>query len=681
MTGSSKERTNQAPQSGPVEPQLGYRADIDGLRAVAIISVLVFHAFPDVLPGGFVGVDIFFVISGYLITRIIHRAQLRGSFSLQIFYIHRVRRILPALIVVIAACLLAGKYVLLSEEFRSLGAHTFAGSVYLSNLLLITESGYFDVASSNKPLLHLWSLSVEEQFYLLWPLLIILAVKWGISVQRLILTLLITSFVFNVLSIDTWPTGTFYSPFARAWELLSGSGLAVLELNRSRCRDARNGNLLASVGLALITWSLIAGSKGMPMPGWWAVLPTAGAACLIAAGDEAWLNQRILKNRILVFVGLISYPLYLWHWPLLSFAQIVEGQQPDVLIRLTLIAIGGLLAWLTYWLIEKPIRHLSSWRMAASLIAALSMTGLLGAVVYLNAGFPKEGALKSASDARFEEEQKWNTGAWSTQNQCPESFDRNSYFYCVINDPQKPPTALLVGDSNANHFYPGLSSLYARHHENLLNLGKAACPPLFGIRVVMVRGDLHCTKPIEEALQYAMDQPSVKTVILSMLDVGYAIGRKSVIKTDENFFKLSQIGSPDADSHLTVMEHALRETFSRLTARNKQVILMLGIPMLDFDPARCVDMRPWRITSSQLKDPCAMPQQQVDALSEPYRSMVHRVAQDYPLVKLIDAAKELCDGTYCWAMKDGRMLYRDREHLSVYGSSYLTDKLSAQFLP
>lgn len=662
-------------------PSLKYRPDIDGLRALAIISVIVFHSFPSVLPSGFVGVDIFFVISGYLITRIIYESQLNGVFSLQSFFIHRARRILPALILVVATSLLVGRFVLLSEEFKSLGKHVVAGATYTSNLLLITESGYFDFASDSKPLLHLWSLGVEEQFYVIWPVLMLLAWRKRLSTQNLTVTLLFISFVFNVMTIDLWPIATFYSPLSRVWELLIGAVLAVVKLKGRRIERTASNNLLGWSGFILLTWSLIETSAGIPMPGWWALFPTTGAACLIAAGPDSWVNQRILTNRVLVSVGLISYPLYLWHWPLLTFARIVEGQQPSEVIRLIVVILSGALAWTTYLLVEKPIRRLNGLPMAMTLVATLSFVGLLGYAVYTHSGFPKEGLLKSESAARFTNDNGWRDGGWNFQPQCPELIGREFHFYCIVHDLLRPPTALLVGDSNANQFYPGLSNLYARQQENLLNLGQAGCPPLFGVDVVMKEGDLHCKVVAEKALQYAIDQPAVKTVILSMLGVGYSIGRRSVQETSTNFVKLSKVGRPDLDSNLAVLESAMRDTFSRLTATRKKVIFVISAPMLDFEPSSCVDVRPWRITPTRLKEPCAISQAQVDVLSQPYRSMVFKVGKDYPSVEIIDVPKELCDGTYCWAIKEGHLIYRDTEHLSIYGSRYVADRLSAFILP
>ena len=208
--------------------QRNYRADIDGLRALAILLVIIFHAFPKFLRGGFIGVDIFFVISGYLITGIIINGQNQGNFSLLQFYSRRIKRIFPALIIVLIFCLIAGWFGLLANEYEILGKHIAAGSVYISNFALKNEAGYFDTQAEYKPLLHLWSLSIEEQFYLVFPLLLMVTIRFNIKPIYIILLCLIASLLFNIIQIDNNPTAVFFYPSSRAWELLIGSFVACI---------------------------------------------------------------------------------------------------------------------------------------------------------------------------------------------------------------------------------------------------------------------------------------------------------------------------------------------------------------------------------------------------------------------------------------------------------------------
>ena len=293
-----------------------YRPDIDGLRALAVMAVIIFHTFPKLLPGGFVGVDIFFVISGYLITQIILSDLGSGKFSAASFYARRIRRIFPALIVVLIATFALGWYYLLPAELVSLGKNILASALFSANLMLLSEVGYFDVAAHLKPLLHLWSLGIEEQFYLVWPwLLWALPRTWLTPAMVLAIA---ASFALDVSMVEHHPSETFYLPFTRAWELLAGAVLVRFP----RAKNANN-ELIAFAGIVAIEGSFFLLDARSVFPGWAAVLPVGGTMLLLQS-EASLVNRFALANRLAVGVGLISYPLYLWHWPLLVFAEIFK---------------------------------------------------------------------------------------------------------------------------------------------------------------------------------------------------------------------------------------------------------------------------------------------------------------------------------------------------------------------
>jgi peptidoglycan/LPS O-acetylase OafA/YrhL len=377
----------------PVPPPLlthpTYRADIDGLRALAVLSVVIFHAFPTRLAGGFIGVDIFFVISGFLISTIIFGNLRSGSFSYLTFYQRRIRRIFPALVVVLLACLGLGWFGLLAGEYQQVGRHTLGGIGFISNLMLWSEAGYdyFNTASESKPLLHLWSLAIEEQFYIIWPLLLVLLWKRGWNFVGVACSIALVSFCFNVLSFPEHAQAAFYSPLSRFWELIVG-GLLAHALMHKAGSMVRYANAQSALGMALIIAGLVFVNSERAFPGWWALLPTTGAALLISAGPLAWLNRTVLSNPVAVWFGKISYPLYLWHWPLLSLAMLWNNEETPagpVRLGLVLLAIG--LAWLTYKFIELPIR-VGNNRSTPQLIGAFCLVGLLATpVIFLN-GFP-----------------------------------------------------------------------------------------------------------------------------------------------------------------------------------------------------------------------------------------------------------------------------------------------------
>ncbi len=283
--------------------------------------VLNFHAFPEAAPGGFVGVDVFFVISGFLITGIIARELDQKRFSLLGFYVRRIRRIFPALIVVLAATLVLGWLWLLPSAYAQLGSDAFFSAAFLANIALLLQSGYFDIESARKPLLHLWSLGIEEQFYLAWPLLLMLAARLRLSIVAMASVLCVASFVLNVALIGTHPVASFYLPFTRAFELLAGAVLAR-GWDRIDQGDAAS-NRRAWIGMALIAVSAAILDPHRAFPGWWALLPVGGTALLLSA-PKAWPSRAVLASPPLVWIGLISYPLYLWHWPLLVFSGAIK---------------------------------------------------------------------------------------------------------------------------------------------------------------------------------------------------------------------------------------------------------------------------------------------------------------------------------------------------------------------
>jgi len=377
---SSAERVESAPA-----PR--HRPDIDGLRAIAILSVLGFHAFSSVFPGGFVGVDIFFVISGYLISGILLRGLEGNRFQISTFYARRIKRIFPALALVLLATGIAGWYLLLADEFRALAKETAAGAGFVANITYWKETGYFDQANALKPLLHLWSLGVEEQFYLVWPLL--LAITWKRRMNPLAVTsaLLLVSFILNVARVRNHEAATFYLITFRFWELALGGTYACWEVRRAHRSDVPPqrsftkdvpavSNTLAACGLFALLVSIVLLHSTLLWPGWWAVPPTAGSLMLIAAGPNAWVNRNVLAARPMVFVGLISYPLYLWHWPLLSFSRIVNTEATTALMNSLLLLLAGLLAWLTYKFVERPVRlQVALGRWAWPLLAVVAALG------------------------------------------------------------------------------------------------------------------------------------------------------------------------------------------------------------------------------------------------------------------------------------------------------------------
>lgn len=365
-----------------------YRPDIDGLRAFAVLAVLFYHAFPAALPGGFVGVDVFFVISGFLITSILIHDMSEHRFSFASFYGRRARRIFPALVVCLATILVYGFIALTPSELAQLGKHVFFGAGFLSNIALWSEAGYFDTAAVYKPLLHLWSLGVEEQFYILWPVLLWLAFWIKANIPRLLAILSIVSFGMNVALSLTSVSDDFYLPVSRFWELLAGGALA---LSGRIIHPAHIRSWASFAGTAALLASVALFTSGLRFPGWFALLPVAGTAAMIFAGPDAPMNRSVFASRAFVAVGLISYPLYIWHWPLISYAYIIRlGKPPTPLMGAAIIAASFVLAWLTYRFVECPVRFgVAQHRNTKITVSFLALIGACGAIVWAAHGFPQ----------------------------------------------------------------------------------------------------------------------------------------------------------------------------------------------------------------------------------------------------------------------------------------------------
>lgn len=654
---------------------LNYRPDIDGLRAVAVLFVLIFHGFPNFIKGGFVGVDIFFVISGYLITSIILKSQARGDFSLIEFYSRRIKRIFPALIVMLIFCLVFGWFSLLADEYQALGKHIAAGALYISNFVLQSEAGYFDIDSDYKPLLHLWSLGIEEQFYLVFPLLLMVFSRAKWNPIFLISGGLIASFLLNIFFIDQNPTSVFFHPQSRVWELLIGSLIAYVNLFKRAKFDVFlnkfnfSANVLAWLSLALILCAWIGLNKEkITFPNGWALLPTLGAAGLILAGEKAWFNRQFLANKYVVWLGLISYPLYLWHWVLLALMRTVEMERPSANLRILALLMSVVFAWLTYYFVEKRLRFLDNRVIVIGLIMSLSLIGFIGFHIYQKEGYPN----------RIHYQQVWNEGEpnpkmwlkkWIVQKACAEKFGIDEAGFCMMSDATKIPTVFLIGDSHANHLYPGLQA-YLFKDENLLQLGLSACPATFDIP----KGK--CSKVTNAALELAISMPSVHTVILHSIE----LENFDLINEKKSKNPLSEMLSNEtrvADT-TTFFQQAERKTLQRLLDANKSVIFVLDIPRLGFHPSSCVK-RPWKISGQMERIPCAVPLAEWQANHENYRKVLFEILKDFPQITIWDSAGAFCDEKYCWAVKDNKMLYRDENHLNEVGSLYLGKYLNEKY--
>ena len=623
-----------------------YRPDIDGLRAIAVLSVIGFHASPDWFPGGYVGVDIFFVISGFLITSIIGRQLQQGNFSFLDFYARRSKRIFPALIIVLAAVFAYGWLFLLPDEFERLGKHIAAGAGFVSNFVFWGESGYFDKAAETKPLLHLWSLGIEEQFYLMWPPLLVWAWrrKWdGLNVSIAIVTV---SFALNVILVSLWQlSGTYYLPPARVWELLLGSGLAWAHLFRrdelnqlktrlcgavARALPVSPENLQATSGLLLIVVAVAALDKTTLFPGWWALLPTLGALLLISAGPTAWINRRLLSSGLFVFVGLISYPLYLWHWPVLSYAQIMTSAAPSAGVRLGAVATAILLAWLTYRIIEKPIRF-QPHPVALGLATALTAVGVLGIAAFSGRW--------SARSERYAVEAivKASTSDWEYPGPGLKVMHTDYGYHFERGGGSHK--ALFVGDSHMEQYYARIDRILTEQADTargVVFVTRRSCLPIHHIDG-FTRSN--CDGLLEQAFSLAQ-RPDVDTIV-----IGAAWNRYDVFQSSERDRALQDLSATIND-------------YRRI---GRRVYLILPVPRGEaFDPSVLVKR-------SLLDFGFVIQEQveraQVDANVAPIAARLESIAHATGAT-VLDPVPVVCKERYCPTLADdGMPVYTDNNHL------------------
>jgi len=581
-----------------------YRPDIDGLRAVAVLAVVAYHAWPRALGGGFVGVDVFFVISGFLITRIL----LAPDFSFASFYARRVRRIFPALLIVLAATAAIGATFLPPDNLRNLLVHTIGGGLFVANIVSYHDVGYFNGVAELKPLVHLWSLGVEEQFYLLWPVLVWLAVRKKVLAPAIAIVAVASLALFLWWS-ERDPRAAFYLSPARFWELLAGAML-VRTAVPERWRGAA-----AATGLALIAASAVLLSAETELPGMLMLVPVAGA-CLVVASPGAHRAGRLLASRAAVAIGLISYPLYLWHWPLLSLLRNFDRAPSTAAICAT-VALAFVLATLTWRTVERPLVALRLRPLAATLAAA--MLAGVGLAAAAREAMPAESneIANAACTARY-------------------PFRPDGLWFCRLSK-DTAPTVLLLGDSHANHLYDGVAEVFP--NDAVLAIG--ACMPTVGL-VYPGRadgGDACVNERFAVQSEYlqrrAIEKAPLRWVVLSAMWRSFdAEGREIDSWTGAPTSTFGPVTGSALDAYVAGIERQL----DRL-GNDVAVTIVLDTPRRGL----AVDVQRRR--------------------QAPFRQRIVALAQRRANVQVLDPMTTLCGDTWCaW----NRL--RDANHLSHAGS-------------
>ena len=618
------------PEDKKTPPSVLYRPDIDGIRAISVLAVMLYHAEFQVFSGGFIGVDVFFVISGYLITQMVLGDFEKGSFSLSHYYERRVRRILPALLVMLAATVPLAYVFLSADPLADYSAALLGATWFSSNFVFWSEAGYFDRASEFKPLLHTWSLGVEEQFYLFFPAFfwVLYKFKWLIPGLSAVVVISFLMAQFGLSRDAEWP---FYMLVSRAWELGLGAMLAVV-LAHSRLSDVRVTGLLAELlvlsGLLAVIVPVLMFSELTATPGPLLLVPTLGACLLIWLTPATSYVRRLLSLKWLVGLGLISYSLYLWHQPVLVFGRIIIGEALGFEWRIAMLLGTFPLAILSWRYIERPFRNPGQivTRHLIFLVCAMMMITTVSAVMLHHfasthektstgvAGDIGHGRYYEVVDQRFDrceaEYLQYRIELWENVPRCHKSKRAGA------------PGIAFYGDSHAEQLFVGAEALLSQASIYLIRGGI----PFLG------------NDRFKGPLRYLEEQKGINVVVFS----AYWLEKIQILGGDQ-------------------FSEQLFNTVKWMVGRGFKVVLMMDAPDFGFDPALCV----YETTLNDAR--CDISLEQHNGDQAIYRALFVAIAK-HPNVELVDVSEAICNKDTCSMLSEGRLLYRDNDHLNLIGS-------------
>jgi peptidoglycan/LPS O-acetylase OafA/YrhL len=627
--------------------KMNYRREIDGLRALAVLPVLFFHAGFQIFSGGFVGVDVFFVISGYLITTLILADLEKGTFSIIHFYERRARRILPALFFVMFVCLPFAWMWLLPHELRSFSQSLVAVSLFASNILFWLTSGYFETAAELKPLLHTWSLAVEEQYYVFFPLFLMAAWRFG---ERFFLALLVAVFVLSLAAAE-WgsvanPTATFFLLPTRGWELLVGAFVAIyFSRKQGVAPSKRLCELGASVGLTLLVYSVFSFDSQTPFPSLYALIPTIGSALIILFASNNTFVGRLLGSKVFVGVGLISYSAYLWHQPMLAFARHRQTEEMGPAFALAIVLSALLMAYFSWRFVEAPFRNKMTFSRAQ--IFKMGVAGTVffigvGAAGHLSGGFSGRFNFVDAYEGDIGQETFFKFLAKKHFDCTPEAIAEEAirweeFLRCKQSKSTVDVEVALIGDSHIEHIFLGLADHLP--NKNIVYYQRGSYPflsnPVFG-----------------KIFTHVLRSDSINTVLLT----AHWVQRADEMPRD------------------TTLEQELLQTINALVSAGKKVYLLSSVPEFPFPPERCkflVEGFDKTICDTSKSDIVEQEQQYIDSMKN--------VSSQIPGVHFLRISDLLCGEATCSMVKNGVLMYRDYQHLNILGSMYVGAEIVKNF--
>ncbi len=652
------------PAADRPEHASGYRADIDGLRALAVLAVIAFHAKIAGFEGGYVGVDVFFVISGFLITSILRREIGNGTYSLLRFYERRIRRILPALLLMCAVTLGVAALFFIPRDYKDLAQSAGATAGFVSNLYFWRKAGYFDQAAEWKPLVHTWSLGVEEQYYILWPLILVVlcrlsprAMRWSIA------ALAAASLAIAAVLVEEEPRAAFYLLPARMWELLAGAALA---LGLLPAPGAGGRGVLGVGGLVAILAAILLFDAKTPFPGIAALLPCLGAMAIVAAGSGGTsAATRFLALRGLAALGRVSYSLYLWHWPMLVLPQYYLLRALTPMETAGLLAASYAVALISYRFIETPFRRGLKMRrpaLFAGALAAMAVIVGVGVAGWRANGFP------GRFDARVS---AYATAATDT-NPLQRICDRRSPGQvtaggaCRIGQPEAAPSFAVFGDSFGDALLPGLDRAGRDTGKAGYGFTYSGCYPLVG----HVQ-EAECGPYTDAVLAFLMAHPEIRTVfVVSRWTSALWSTRFGAYAQDELWLADGQSSEKSQAENARVVERSLGRFLSALADR--RVVAVAYVPEQRVDVPRDLALRAWRGLDLDI----GIDRATYDVRQAPVRDLLERMMAEHRHFSVIDVGAALCSDKSCPARIGDTVLYADDNHMSTAGALLLAPRFA-----
>lgn len=627
---------------------LVFRRDIAGLRAVAVIGVLLFHLGFSWIPGGFAGVDIFFVISGYLITSILLRDVVSGEFSFFDFYLRRVKRLLPAALVVMLFSLFAGYFLLDPAAYEDLASSALYASFFSANIYFYLNSGYFDPSSEESPLLHMWSLGVEEQFYIFFPLIVLAFfflgrrfAFWGLTV------LFVASFILCLVMANHDPMFGFYMFPMRAWELGVGCLLAF-STGFSVSKNLRRS--MVFLGLGLVVGALFVLNKELIYPSYWAVIPVLGTALLIHFGREDSLSDAVLGCSAMQFVGKISYSVYLWHWPVIVFFRTYwSGKEVSAKEAVLLFLVSLFLGWLSWRFIEEKFRRSpSSPRVVfgSAGIATFFVLALASSILFMNGlGFRGSQDTDKLTDLK----KMWE---WT----CEESkFVPGSGPSCVVGSSWAgaKKRGVIWGDSHSEHLAAVLD-LIGKQNDVSVVIAPRSCPPYLNLKYInYVKSDnplfgARCSTKQEMILKWINESDDIDFIIMAAAWSGHGLYLSSLDG--------GKSSAPD------LMHSSFSALLQKIKLDNRRLVFLGEIPRLKHSYNSCAAVSiglPLRRCSYDYRN---LDYGQIKAQHEPYNKVLSLLASEWQAQALLPS-ETMCTESSCETVLSGEFIYRDNNHL------------------